>query len=267
MIAGPGYAVRLPQGFTITENIPAMGLYRLVPPGVSPYNVEALLQIRPVQPFELQALLQNLYNFENPFVAQANAANLGLTRVLGVQPMRDTPMPQGQTSIREFDAVNVRGMPVRVMVLVMVGPQSAVEVVVMMSLYRWTEFVAPCLAFLGLISLQGVPAPATQVQAVVDENRKDQIQYQLVSPNHAPVPITALPTSVGGTVIIHVDTLIQTGNINGTGIAVGNHSVATVQQKEATPATTGEGTWQGTASRQATLREPGSQLEPEPGQA
>jgi len=49
------------------------------------------------------------------------------------------------------------------------------------------------------------------------------------------VPLTALPTCVGGTVIIHVDTLIQTGNINGTGIAVGTHSTATVKQ-DAAPA-------------------------------
>jgi len=189
-----------------------------------------------VQAFDLQALLQHLYTFDNPIVAQMNAANLGLCQVLGVLPIRQMPMPQGQTTIREFDAMNPLGMQLRVMVLVMVGPQSAVEIVVMMNLYRWTEFVGPCLQFVGQIDLQGVsPQQPAQLQAVVDQNQKNQIEYQLVSPDHAPVPLTALPTCVGGTVIIHVDTLIQTGNINGTGIAVGTHSTATVKQ-DAAPA-------------------------------
>jgi hypothetical protein len=237
-IAGPGYSVQVPPGFTFAGGMPEMGVYRLMPPGVSPFDVEALLQIRPVEAFDLQPLLQHLYTLDNPIVAQMSAANLGLCQVLGVLPMRQMPMPQGQTSIREFDAMNPFGMQLRVMVLVMVGPQSAVEVVVMMNLYRWTEFVGPCLQFVGQINLQGMPQqqqPA-QLQAVVDQNQKDQIEYQLVSPNHAPVPLTALPTCVAGTVIIHVDTLIQTGNINGTGIAVGTHSTATVQPQDAAPA-------------------------------
>jgi len=235
-IAGPGYSVQVPPGFTFAGGMPAMGVYRLMPPGVSQFDVEALLQIRPVQAFDLQALLQHLYTFDNPIVAQMNAANLGLCQVLGVLPIRQMPMPQGQTTIREFDAMNPLGMQLRVMVLVMVGPQSAVEIVVMMNLYRWTEFVGPCLQFVGQIDLQGVsPQQPAQLQAVVDQNQKNQIEYQLVRPDHAPVPLTALPTCVGGTVIIHVDTLIQTGNINGTGIAVGTHSTATVKQ-DAAPA-------------------------------
>jgi hypothetical protein len=229
-IAGPGYSVQVPPGFTFAGGMPALGVYRLMPPGVSPFDVEALLQIRSVEAFDLQPLLQHLYTLDNPIVAQTSAANLGLCQVLGVLPVRQVAMPQGQTSIREFDAMNPLGLPLRVMVLVMVGPQSAVEVVVMMNLYRWMEFVGPCLAFVGQINLQGMPPqqPA-HLQAVVDQNQKDQIEYQLVSPDHAPIPLTAFPTSVAGTVIIHVDTLIQTGNINGTGIAVGPHSTATVK--------------------------------------
>jgi hypothetical protein len=111
----------------------------------------------------------------------------------------------------------------------MIGMQSAVEVLVVMSLYRWTDFAGPCLDFVARINLGGgIPQAAPQLRAVVDESRKDQIEYQLVSPDHAPIPLTALPTSFAGTTIIHVDTLIQTGNINGTGIAVGTHSTAAV---------------------------------------
>ena len=235
-IAGPGYTAEVPPGFTFAGGMPAMGVYHLLPPGVSPFDVQALLQIRSVQPFDLPGLIQNLCNFENPMVAQMNAANLGMAQVLGILPLREIPLPQGQGVLREFDAKNFAGMPLRVMVLLIRGPFSAVEVVVAMNLYRWTEFVGPCLAFVGQISLQGVPRQPTQLQAVLDQNHTNQIEYQLVTPNHAPVPLTALPTMVGGTVIIHVDTLIQTGNINGTGIAIGTHSTATVTQQNATPA-------------------------------
>ncbi len=230
-LSGPGYSVQLPPGFTLAASVPIAGVYRLLPPGTTPYNIEALLQIRPVQAFELQPLLQNLYSLENPFVAQAQAANLGLVGVVGTLPVRQVQLPQGLAHIREFDALNYMGIPLRVMVWVIIGAQSAVEVLVMMSLCRWTAFVAPCLDFVGRVNLSGVPQAAPQLRALVDEHRKDQIEYQLVGPDHEPIPLTALPTSVGGTVIIHVDTLIQTGNINGTGIAVGAHSTATVKSE------------------------------------
>ncbi|HTW47416.1 MAG TPA: hypothetical protein VMD92_05680 [Acidobacteriaceae bacterium] len=227
-ISGPGYSVPLPPGFTLAGGMPAFGVYRLLPPGTTSYNVEALLQIRPVQPYDLQPLLQNVYSMDNPMLALAQVANLGLTSVLGVLPVRQVPMPQGLTHIREFDALNMFQMPLRVMEMVMTGTQSAVEILVVMSLYRWMDFVAPCLDFVARINLGGVPQAAPELRAVVDQSRKDQIEYQLVSPDHAPIPLTSLPTSFGGTTIIHVDTLIQTGNINGTGIAVGTHSTAAV---------------------------------------
>jgi len=231
--SGPGYSVDLPPGFTLAQSLPIAGAYRFFPPGVSALNIEALLQIRPVQAFELQALIQNLYSFENPMVAQYNAMNLGLAGVLGILPVRQVQMPQGLTHIREFDAVNFVGVPLRVMVFVMISPQAAVEVIVLLNLYRWTAFVASCLDFVGRISLGGVPQAAPQLLAVVDETRKDQIEYQFVGPNQQPIPVTALPTNVGGTMIINVGTLIQTGDINGTGIAVGTHSTATVKADKA----------------------------------
>lgn len=214
--------------------VPVAGIYRLLPPGVSQFDIQALLQIRSVGPVDLPALMQNLYGFENPVVAWQNAAGLGLVNVTGIMPIRQVQMPQGLTHIREFEAVAMTGFPVRVMVLVIQGTQSAVEVLVMMNLYRWTEFIAPCLDLVGRLSLGGAaPAPA-QIQAVVDTNRKDKIEYRLMGPDNQPIPLTALPTSVGGTTIIHVDTLIQTGNINGTGIVVGTHSAAEVRTQNAT---------------------------------
>lgn len=232
-LSGPGYSVQVPAGFTLAVSLPAAGIYQLLPPGVNPLDIEALLQIRPVLAADLPGLLQNLYSLENPAVALFNALGLGLAAVLGVAPVRQVQMPQGVTHIREFDAMNFAGIPVRVMVWVMQGTRSAVEIVVGLSLYRWMEFVAPCLDFVARIRLDGATQSAPQLRAVVDYNRKDQIEYQLMRSNQEPIALTSLPTSVGGTTIIHVDTLIQTGDINGTGIAVGTHSTAAVRTGKA----------------------------------
>jgi len=228
MLAGPGYSVALPPGFTVVESMPAMGVYRLLPPGATPMDREAQLQIRPVQPFELQPLLQNIYGFENPWVAQMNAAGLGIANVTGMLPARQTPLPQGVGHIREFEGFTFVGFPVRVMVIVIVGGQAAVEVVVMMNLYRWTEFAAPCLSLVAQITLAGTAPPPVQMQAMVDEQRQDQVELQLVTADGETIPLTALPTHVEGNLVVNIGTVIKTGNINGTAIAIGEHTVAKV---------------------------------------
>ena len=232
VLAGPGYTLSLPPGFTVAESMPAMGVYRVLPPGSTAFDREAQVQIRSVQPFELQPLLQNIYAFENPMVMQSNAAGLGIMNVTGMMPVRQEQFPQGKGHIREFEGITMMGFPVRVMEVVIEGTQAAVEMLVMMNLYRWTEFAAPCLSLIAQLTLAGSAAPQGRVQAVVDEQRQDQIEYQMVSPGQQPVPLTALPTSVGGTTIIHIDTLVETGDINGTGIAIGSHTVSKVETQE-----------------------------------
>jgi hypothetical protein len=191
------------------------------------------VQIRAVQPFELGPLLQNIYAFENPMVMQSNAAGLGIMNVTGMMhTARQEQFPQGKGHIREFEGITMMGFPVRVMEVVIEGGQAAVELLVMMNLYRWTEFAAPCLSLIAQLTLAGSATPQAQVQAVVDEQRQDQVEYQMVTPGRQPVPLTALPTNVGGTTIIHIDTLVETGDINGTGIAIGSHTVSKVETQE-----------------------------------
>jgi hypothetical protein len=234
MLVGPGYSLALPPGFTVVESMPPLGVYRVLPPGSTPFDREAQVQIRSVQPFELQPLLQNIYAFENPMVMQSNAAGLGIMNVTGMMPVRQEQFPQGKGHIREFEGITMMGFPVRVMEVVIEGGQAAVELLVMMNLYRWAEFAAPCLSLIAQLTFAGSAAPQGQVQAVFDEQRQDQIEYQMVSPGQQPVPLTALPTNVGGTTIIHIDTLVETGDINGTGIAIGSHTVSKVETQEGT---------------------------------
>jgi hypothetical protein len=231
VLAGPGYTLALPPGFTVVESMPPLGVYRVLPPGSTPFDREAQVQIRSVQPFELQPLLQNVYSFENPMVMQSNAAGLGIITVTGMLPVRQEQFPQGKGHIREFEGITMMNFPVRVMEVVIEGPQAAVEMLVMMNLYRWTEFAGPCLSLIAQLTLAGAAPSQAQVQAVMDEDRQDQVEYQIISPGQQPVPLTALPTSVKGVTVINYGTIVETGDINGTGIAIGSHTVAKVESQ------------------------------------
>jgi hypothetical protein len=230
-LAGPGYTLALPPGFTVVESMPPLGVYRVLPPGSTPFDRQAQVQIRSVQPFELQPLLQNVYSFENPMVMQSNAAGLGIMTVTGMLPVRQEQFPQGKGHIREFEGITMMNLPVRVMEVVIEGPQAAVEMLVMMNLYRWTEFAGPCLSLIAQLTLAGAAPSQAQVQAVMDEDRQDQVEYQIISPGQEPVPLTALPTSVKGVTVINYGTIVETGDINGTGIAIGSHTVAKVESQ------------------------------------
>jgi hypothetical protein len=231
-LTGPGYTLALPPGFTVVESMPPLGVYRILPPGSTPFDRQAHVQVRAVQQFELGPLLQNVYAFENPMVMQSNAAGLGIMNVTGMLPVRQEQFPQGKGHIREFEGITMMGFPVRVMEVVIEGPQAAVELLVMMNLYRWMEFAGPCLSLIGHLTLAGAAPVAAEVQAVVDEQRQDQVELQMVMPGRQPVPLTALPTSVQGNVIVNIGTVVETGDINGTGIAIGSHTVSRVETQE-----------------------------------
>jgi hypothetical protein len=233
VLTGPGYTLALPPGFTVAQSVPPLGAYRVLPPGSTPFDVQAQVQIRGVQQFELQTLLQNVYAFENPMVMQTNAAGLGIMTVTGMQPVRQEQFPQGTGHIREFEGITMMGFPVRVMEVVIEGGQAAVELLMMMNLYRWMEFAAPCLSLIAQLTLVGSAPPQGEVQAVVDEQRDDQVELQMVVAGGKPVPLTALPTTVQGNVVVNIGTIIKTGDINGTGIAIGSHTVAKVETREA----------------------------------
>jgi len=231
VLTGPGYTLALPPGFIVVESMPPLGVYRVLPPGSTPFDREAQVQIRAVQPFELPQLLQNVYAFENPMVMQSNAAGLGIMNVTGMMPVRQEQFPQGKGHIREFEGITMMNFPVRVMEIVIEGPQAAVELLVMMNLFRWTEFAAPCLSLVTQLTLVGAPPPQGRLQAVVDEQRQDQVEYQIVTKDQT-VPLTALPTSVQGMTVINYGTIVDTGDINGTGIAIGSHTVSKVETQE-----------------------------------
>jgi hypothetical protein len=165
-------------------------------------------------------------------IAQANAGGLGLVSITGFLPARQVALPQGVGHVLEFDGLTFMGLPVRVLEIVVVGQQASVELVVMMNLFRWAEFAGPCLSIIARLTLAGAPQTAASLQAVVDHSRQDQIEYRMVVGDERSIPLTALPTTVRGATVINYGTIVETGDINGTGIAIGSHTVSKVESQE-----------------------------------
>lgn len=231
ILSGPGYAVLVPAGFNLLNGDPYSGTYWLLPPGSTVMDIPAIVQIRPVQPMEVALLLQTLHQFGsgNPYMTMMNASNLGLANITAIRPVRQMPLAQATATMRDFDAVTIRGFPARVMVAVIQGSVGIVEVLVLVNLYRWVEFIGPCLQFIAGINLSGQTPSTGQIQAVIDRKRQDQVEYQLVNPDRTTTPLAVMPTVVENKIVINIDNSIKTGDINGTGIVVGEHSSANVK--------------------------------------
>ncbi len=239
-LQGPGYSVQLPPGFQVMLN-PFPGHYVMLPPGSDTFTVPAIQTIRPVAAFEKSALLQQLVNFENPMVAMANLPNLGLSSVLSIAPLRREAMADRTIHTREFDALTIRQIPARIIIMVVESAQACVEVLIMLDLRRWTEFVGPCLQLLAGLALAGsTPGEPREVRAVIDRSRPDQVEYEMVNPDNSVTPLTSLPTVVGNLTVYNIDNSIRAGDIHGTGIVLGQHSLAGVNTAgEAAPAERG----------------------------
>ena len=203
-LSGPGYSVSVPKGFQIFDGNPFAGAYVLLPRGSHPSDIPAIVTIGPIRPFDLPMKLQTLYNFNNPNVSWLSSMNLGIANITGMLPVRQVNIDEGIIHILEFEGITIRGFPVRVMVMEIEGSLAAVEVVVMVNLYRWIEFLGPCLEFVGGINLSGTKPMPGHVQALIDNENPEQIEYQLVNSDDTVSPLTAFPTYVENLQIINM---------------------------------------------------------------
>jgi hypothetical protein len=177
------------------------------------------------------SLVQGLYGMDHPFAAMMQGMSVGLGQVSNVAPARRMMLGQNQADIRELEGVSrASGQPLRSMFILLHGPRGTAKVVVMINLFRWAEFVGSVLQFVGGINLAGMqPLRAPDVQAVVDREHTEQIEFRVRSgPDNHWEPITALPTRVGGSVVINIDKSFHVGNISGVGHAIGHHTTSTV---------------------------------------
>jgi hypothetical protein len=229
-IQGPGYTAPVPPGFAVIAGNPAVGGYCLIPPGSTPPPVSpGTVLIEAVNALQASMLLNTLYNLENPQANLINMQSLGLKAVVRMAPARQAPLANGIAHIREFDAIAMSGQPMRIMLVLLQGTMGVVKLVVGINLYRWADLLAPCLQFIAGINVSNNAHPQPgAVQAVVDSSHGQQIEFRIVNPDKTSTPFTAMPVNVGNVTVINVDRSIRVGNINGTGIVIGEHSTATV---------------------------------------
>ncbi|WP_158752374.1 hypothetical protein [Acidobacterium sp. S8] len=248
VIRGANYTAALPEGFTVIPPNPLMqyslmlaqmrgipqplSIYMLLPPGSQFTDfTPALVCVEEIDLMTSQVVLMGLQNLESPEVAAGLAQSLQVQAVFNFAPMREIPLQSGIAVGREFDAL---GMPpfnvaIHVLMLLIQGPLSTVKVMVMVQTQRWSEFLAPCLQFVGGINVTGGTSFPASVVAVADPQRPDQMQLNIVNPNtHKQTPIMSVPAGAVYNVTIHIDDRSTTvnGNIQGAGIAVGEHSLA-----------------------------------------
>jgi hypothetical protein len=231
VIYGLCFAALVPAGAMWSQFHP-MGGFVILPAGSTPPPASpAVVVLEPVHPMMVQGFRQSLYSMDNPVAAMMQGMSVGLGQVSNIAPARRTLLGQNQADIRELEGVSLAsGQPVRGMLILLHGSRGTAKVIVMINLFRWAEFVGPVLQFVGGINLSGLqPLQAPEVQAVVDRQRSDQIEFRVRGgPTNQWEPITALPTRVGGNVVIQIDNSFHVGNISGVGHAIGHHTTSTV---------------------------------------
>ena len=231
IIYGPCFVALVPAGALWSQFHP-MGGYVILPPGsTAPPASPAVIVLEPVHPMMVPGLRQSLYSMDHPFAAMMQGMSVGLGQVSNVAPARQAMLGQSQADIRELEGVSLAsGQPLRGMLMLLHGQRGTAKVMVMINLYRWAEFVGPALQFVGGINLSGMqPLQTPEVQAVVDRTRTDQIEFRVRGgPADQWEPITALPTRVGGNIVINIDKSFHVGNISGVGHAIGHHTTSTV---------------------------------------
>lgn len=228
---GPGYSVLMPPGFSALPPDPLSGSTYAWPPGSwGPPNGPALVWLLPISPFQVNNLRQHYLNFDNPAVAAMNAQSLGLLSVLRVAPLRQTVLNGANALVREFDALSFNGQPVRMSAILLFGPQSTLQCIVGISLYRWVEFVGGTLQFLGNLHLNGTSSSPGEVRSVIDRNDLNRVEMQVVNADRSVAPIMSMPTAVAGTPVfqIHVEAggTLRFGDVQGTNVQIGNHNTA-----------------------------------------
>lgn|GEM_PF-6483537 len=201
VLYGPNYTAVLPPGFIPTQTSP--GAYIVLPPGVGPPIIPALVSIEPVHPqFEWQQW-NELQSLANPMAANALGMRLGFANARLTSPLREQRM--GSTLIHqcELEAVAMPNLiPVRLLVMRLKGQTGTANIIIAIHLWAWPQYLGTCLQFVGGVNVNGFqPLAAPPVEAVYNPAQPDRVEMRV---NH--VPITTVPNQAsGGTVIQYVD--------------------------------------------------------------
>ncbi|HZU09808.1 MAG TPA: hypothetical protein VFA02_07875 [Pseudacidobacterium sp.] len=252
------FTAALPDGFVVVPPNPIMqysammaqmrgipqplSMFLLLPPGSQLGQfTPAIVVVEELDQTTAQVAMMGMQNLESPDVAWGLAQSLQVQYVFNFTPLRQIPLQTGTALGREFDAI---GMPpfnvtIHVLVLMIQGLQSTVKVMVMVQTQRWSEFLAPCLQFVGGINNSGGNPLPSSVIAVADPRHPDQVQLNIVNPKtRQQMPVMSVPTGAVYNVTIHINdhSVNVNGSIQGAGIAVGEHSLASTAVRAETGA-------------------------------
>ncbi|HLH36631.1 MAG TPA: hypothetical protein VKX41_18310 [Alloacidobacterium sp.] len=248
IIRGVNFTAVLPAGFTVVPPNPLMqysammaqmrgipqplSMFMLLPPGSQLTQfTPAIVMVEEIDPGTSQIVHMALQNLESPDVAWGLAQSLQVQYVFNFAPLRQIPLQAGMAIGREFDAIGPPPFNVAIHTLILLaqGPASTVKVMVMVQTQRWSEFLAPCLQFVGGINVSGGTSMPVAVVAVADPNRPDQMQLNIINPKtQQQTPVMSVPAGAVYNVTIHMtdNSVKVNGSIQGAGIAVGQHSLA-----------------------------------------
>jgi hypothetical protein len=247
---GPGYTIRVPGQFELKYHDPQTGrvMFQLQPefaqsleglatefigllagapiPGAE--DTGAFVSLHPLQPSQIVEAIREQTLWDNPQFAGTAGAGMGIPRITVVGSVRQERRLADTLYFRELEGYNLVGTRLHLMHLVVRGHNAGVECFIFMGLAVWPKYLAPCLQLIGGINVSGGASGQATLEAVLDRSRPDQVEYRLRNQDGSNTPLTAMPTVIENHYVINIDQSIKTGDINGTGVVVGHHSISRV---------------------------------------
>lgn len=250
---GPGYTIRVPGQFELMYHDPQMGraAFKLQPdfarsleglatefigfltgaPTPGAQDTGAIVSIHPLQSSQIAEAVHEQTLWNNPQFAGPAGAGIGLPRITIVGPVRRAKRLVDTIHCRELEGYNLVGQHLHLMHYVVEGRNAGAEGFILIGLSVWPKYLASCLQLVGGIDVSGGVAGQATLQAVIDRSRPDQIEYRFSNPDGSNTPLTAMPTVVENHYVINIDQSVKTGNITGTGVVVGHHSISRIGSK------------------------------------
>jgi hypothetical protein len=247
---GPGYSIRVPAQFELLIHDPQMGraAFKLQPdfarsfqglageimglltggrtPGAD--DTGAIVSVQPLTAADIPRVIQQQTLWTNPEFSGPAGAGIGLPRITAVGPVRREHRLGDTLYLRDLEGYNLVGTHLRLTHYIVQGRSAGVEGFILIGLAVWPKYVGSCLQLIGGIDVSGGAVGPATLQAVVDRARPDQIEYRFENRDGSTTALTTFPTVVHNHYVINVDQSIKAGNISGTGVVVGHHSISRV---------------------------------------
>jgi hypothetical protein len=249
-MTGPGYTVRVPERFELVMHDPQMGraAFKLQPefarsaegmaaeflgmvtgartPGAD--DTGAFVTVHPLSPAQLSEAIHEQTLWNNPEFSAPAGAGIGVPTITAVGPVRRERRLVDTLYMRDVEGHNLLGTYVRLTHYIVQGRHAGVEGFIVIGLAVWPKYVGSCLQLIGGIDVSGGAVGRGTLQAVIDRAHPDQVEYRLRNRDGSTTPLMTFPTVVHNHYVINVDQSVRTGNISGTGVVVGHHSISRV---------------------------------------